>query len=168
MMQMVPGNSADEIVPGLWLGSGMAARDEEFLRSKRIRAVFNCTKDLPFRISSLQNYRIPVDDNLQADEIRNLELWAYEIVYKVRMEHRQGPILIHCYAGMQRSAAVTAMYLIAVAGMKTDDAIKYIQSKRPVAFTPAPNFEKAIRGFEKAYDTEIRPRLAGANGPGPT
>ena len=157
------GNPADEIVPGLWLGNAVAARDEVFLKEKGIRAVFNCTKDIPFRDLRLNNYRLPVDDNLQEEEIRNMELWASEGVYKVRKEHMQGPILIHCAAGMQRSAALTAMYLIATTGGKWEDVKAHIQGKRPIAFRPGANFEKAIRGFEVLFDKEIRPAVAKLN-----
>jgi len=157
-------NPADEVIPGLWLGSRYAALDGEYLKEKRIRAVFDCTKDIPFHTSIPRQYRVPVDDNLQPEEIRNLELWSYEIVYKIAMEMRRGEkegtaVLVHCAAGMQRSAASVAMYLIATKGMTTDEAIRFIRSKRSIAFTPAANFEKSIRGFEAAFSRDIRPKL---------
>lgn len=153
MNRLPPHNDADEIVPGIWLGNARAANDPHFLRTKGIKAVFNCTKDVPFHETVLRRYRVPVDDNLQEEEIRNLELWSYEIVYKITLEVKKGqPILIHCMAGMQRSAASLAMYLVATRHMKTEDAIKFIQSKRAIAFTPAANFEKSIRGFERSFE----------------
>jgi hypothetical protein len=63
------------IIPGLYLGNAKSSLDDEFLKKNNIRAVFNCTKDLPFHHSIRNKYRIPVDDNLKAEEIRNLELW---------------------------------------------------------------------------------------------
>lgn len=158
------GNAADEIVPGLWLGNRAAALDPEFLKANRIKAVFNCTKDIPFEASVQRRFRVPVDDNLQEEEIRNMELWSYEIVYKIahemRRAHKEGDaILVHCAAGMQRSAAATAMYLIAMQNITTDQAIAYIKSKRPIAFFPSANFEKSIRGFERAFNTEVRPKI---------
>jgi protein-tyrosine phosphatase len=96
-----------------------------------------------------------VDDNLKDEEIRNLELWSYEIVYKLLHEYKIGqPILVHCAAGMQRSAACVAMVLIILKNMKPSDAIDYIRSKRPIAFRPAVNFEKAIHGFYQSYKTD--------------
>lgn len=148
-MQSVPAN---EIIPGLWLGNAVAAADGKFLVDKKIRAVFNCTKNLPFHEAARIRYRIPVDDNLQQEEIRNMELWAFESVYKVRLEHKMGPVFVHCHAGMQRSAAVVAMYLIATQNLQTEQAIRYIRERRPIAFTPAPNFLKSITGFEKTLD----------------
>ena len=113
-----------------------------------------------FLFEAVRNqYRVPVDDNLQNDEIRNMELWSFEIIYKLRLEHKKGPVLVHCHAGMQRSACVVAMYLIATANMKVEQAIAYIQSKRPITFRPGANFLRAIQGFEAAYDKEIRPKL---------
>jgi len=166
-MQYV-GNPADEIVTGLWLGNGVAARDEAFLKEKGIRAVFNCTKDIPFRDLKLNNYRLPVDDNLQDEEIRNMSLWSFEVVYKLCTEHKKGPVLVHCFAGMQRSAAVVAMYLISVTDTKWEKVKEYIQSKRPIAFRPSANFEKAIREFETTFDKEIRPRIVNTQTPSNT
>ena len=57
------------IIPGLYLGNAKSSLDDEFLRKNNIRAVFNCTKDLPFHHSIRNKYRIPVDDNLKAEEI---------------------------------------------------------------------------------------------------
>jgi protein-tyrosine phosphatase len=157
-------NPADEIVPGLWLGNRHAAADTKFSADKKIRAVFNCSKDIPFQAGIPRQYRIPVDDSRQEPDIANMEKWSYEIVYKisheVRRAHSEGSaILVHCAAGMQRSAAATAMYLIAVDNITTDQAINLIQSKRPIAFRPEANFEKSIRGFEASFNRDVRPQL---------
>jgi rhodanese-related sulfurtransferase len=152
-------NPADEIIKGIWIGNMASSQDSEFLIGKGIRAVFNCTKTIPFHEAVRNQYRVPVDDNLQEDEIRNMELWSFEIIYKLRLEHKKGPVLVHCHAGMQRSACVVAMYLIATANMKVEQAITYIQSKRPITFRPSPNFLRAIQGFERSFDKEIRPKL---------
>jgi hypothetical protein len=57
--------------------------DSEFLTKNKITVVFNCTKDLPFHPSVKRQYRVPVDDNLQEPEIRNMYIWAPEIVLKL-------------------------------------------------------------------------------------
>jgi hypothetical protein len=153
-------NPADEIIPGIWLGNAMASQDPLFYKQNRIDSVFNCTKDLPFLPSVPRKYRLPVHDNLRDEEIRAMELASFEVVYKLSHEHRKGPVLVHCAAGMQRSAAVVAMYLMAKnPGMKVEEAILYIQKRRPIAFTPGPNFLKAMKAFEVAFDREVRPHL---------
>ena len=147
------GNNADEILPGLWLGNSKASKDTKWLQEKNIQTVFNCTKDLPFHYLAKHCYRVPVDDNLQPQEIRNLELWSFEITAKLAREYKTGnPILVHCAAGMQRSAAVMAMFLIATQQMNSEQAIQYIRQRRPIAFMPMVNFGQSIRGFEQKLD----------------
>ncbi len=145
---------AHEILPGLWLGNRGAALDGNFLTEKKIGAVFNCSKEIPFSPKAKATYRIPVDDNLQPEEIRNLELMSVEFLPLLRKEWLEGPILIHCHAGMQRSAAVMAMFLMNSLGLSSDVAMKYIRYKRPIAFTPVPNFLDAIRGVERRLESE--------------
>jgi protein tyrosine/serine phosphatase len=127
---------AHEILPGLWLGDFRAARNGEFLKQHSFVAVFNCTKDLPFHEGNWNKYRVPVDDNLQQVEIRNMALYSFEAVYQLCLELKRGPVLVHCAAGMQRSAAIVAMYIIATSKYKIENAIEYVKSKRPIAFTP--------------------------------
>jgi len=159
-MSVPQGNNADEILPGLWLGNFNASRDDVFLKTHQIETVFNCTKDLPFNPMIQNRYRVPVDDNLQPDEIRNMELWSFEIIYKlIRERKKEKPILVHCAAGMQRSAAVVAMYLITTENMTWDQARRHIKQRRPIAFYPSANFEKAIVGFYNSFQRDIRPNL---------
>lgn len=152
--------SADEILPGLWIGNKASSTDREFLKRNAITAVFNCTKNLIFDSTVPRQYRVPLDDNLQPEEIRNMELWAPEIAYKIASEMGRGEaVLVHCHAGMQRSAGSVAMYLIAMKGMTSDEAMALIKRKRSVAFRPRANFEKAIRGFEALFQREYRDKM---------
>ena len=157
-MEGVP--DAHEIVPGIWLGNRRAAVNEKWLAEKRITVVFNASKDLPFSTTIKKQYRIPVDDNLQPEEIRNMTLWSHEILYHVMKEcNDRNTILIHCAAGMQRSAAIVAMYLIAKHGLSWNQAVQYIQDIRPIAFRPGVNFKESLTAFDKTYHEEILPKI---------
>ena len=146
------GGNAHEILPGLWLGNRAAALDDAWLREKGISTVFNATKDTPFSPVATERYRIPVDDNLEPVEIANMRRWGPEAVYKIVHAHRSGkPILVHCHAGIQRSAALVAMTLIALKNYDAEKAKKYIRDRRSVAFFPVANFDDAIKGFEADY-----------------
>lgn len=157
----ITGNNADEIVPGMWLGNYRVATDAAWLRDKGIKCVFNCTKDIAFVEEIQRKYRVPIDDNLQAEEIRNLELWSYEVVYKMTREYQTGqPMLVHCAAGMQRSAACVAMFLIATRNMTPDQVIEYIRERRPIAFRQNANFLASIEGFYYSYQRDIVPSMS--------
>ena len=153
---------ANEILPRLWLGDYHASQDETFLRSHHIDVVFNCTKDLPFSNVVPTKYRIPLDDNLEEQEIRNAGLWAGEIVMKILKHYKAGDrILVHCMAGRQRSAVSVAMCLVFLKRMRSEEAIQFIRQKRPVAFMPYPNFLKSLQMFEERYQREIAPVVGG-------
>lgn len=160
-------NHANEVLPRLWLGDKHAAADEEWLKKHHVGVVFNCTKTLPFAESVQRMYRVPVDDNLEPSEIANMGAWAAETQVKLFREYKAGrTILVHCHAGMQRSAAVVAMFLITLFGMSADEAMPFVKSKRPVAFFPAANFERAIRywdadlGKHRSQQTVTKPLIA--------
>lgn len=149
---------AHQIIPRLWLGDKNASMDVAFLRRNNITVVFNCTKDLPFHPGVPTKYRVPVNDDLKAVEINNLGAWAPEIVVKVLGEYKRGrSVLIHCFAGMQRSAAVMAMVLLVLTQKTPDEIIAFIRSKRAVAFFPGVNFEPSIRRFYASYHAARQP-----------
>jgi protein-tyrosine phosphatase len=141
--------SAHEIIPGVWIGRWEVAHDPVWIKEHNIQAVFNCTKDVPFHDDIPNQYRIPVHDNLQPIEIANMERWAPEIAYKIWREYKAGhAMLIHCHAGIQRSTTATAFFLMAMTGKPLIQVMQFIQKRRPIAFTPSPNFATALRGFE--------------------
>lgn len=151
---------ANEILPRLWLGNARASMNEDFIKDKDIKVVFNCTKNLPFSPMIPIKYRIPVDDNLEEAEIRNMELWSGEIAFKMMTEYMEGKtILVHCMAGMQRSAASMAFMLIALLKIRALDAMKMIKEKRMVAFYPRANFGRSIDYFDRKFHGEILPEV---------
>ena len=152
-------DNANEIIPRIWLGNAKASMDEYFIRQNNINVVFNCTKNLPFSPIIATKYRVPVDDNLEEEEIRNMELWSSEIAFKIMAEFLAGKtILIHCMAGMQRSAASVAFFLIAYEKIRGLDAIKFIKSKRSIAFYPHANFGRSIDFFDREFHSVILPK----------
>jgi rhodanese-related sulfurtransferase len=151
---------ADQIIPRVWLGNRFAALDEEWLSENEIDTVFNCTKDLPFHKSIENRFRVPVDDNLEAVEINNMTKWSPEIAYKILREYKAGKnILVHCAAGMQRSAAAMVFFLITLTGENAPKLMSMIRKKRPIAFVPNANFRKSIEYYDALYHEDILPKI---------
>jgi protein-tyrosine phosphatase len=89
-----------------------------------------------------------------------MELWSAEIAYKMMNEYVEGKtILVHCMAGMQRSAASVAFFLIAFLKMRALDAMKMIKEKRRVAFYPRANFGRSIDYFDRRFHGQIMPEV---------
>jgi hypothetical protein len=153
-----PHLDVDEIVPGVWISRWEVALNQDWITQHGIKAVFNCTKQIPFLTTVPNQYRIPVDDNLQPAEIQNMTDWAPEIAYKILREFNAGhPLLIHCHAGMQRSTAACAFFLLVLTGRPLIQVMYLIQSKRKIAFRPSANFAQSMRSFEQLVRSRIMP-----------
>jgi hypothetical protein len=154
MNQRPANEDVDQIVPGVWIGRWEVALNGDWLEKHKIQTVFNCSKQIPFHPSISHPYRVPVDDNLQPDEIRNMEIWAPEIAVKIMREYSAGrPMLIHCHAGMQRSTTACAFFLMAMTKKPLIEVMSLIQRKRAIAFQPSANFAGPLRAFEKLVRT---------------
>lgn len=139
-----------EIIPNLWLGDINIARNKNFFDENNIDIVINCSKDIEFFCNYTKNIRISVDDNLEECEIEKFYEYiekAVDFIHDEILNNKN--ILVHCYAGRQRSASIVACYLIKYGKIKYKEAIESIKTKRELAFTPEINFEKSIIKFEK-------------------
>lgn len=114
-------DNANEILPGLWLGNYHSALDPEFIKKNNINMIINCTKTIPFIQETIQSvdllhletYRIPVNDSLLQQDFILMEKY-FRIVVPLLLRKwtiEKKNILIHCHAGKQRSAIVTAALL---------------------------------------------------------
>jgi hypothetical protein len=160
MSRPVSDANAHLIIPRLWLGNVKAATDDGWLKRENVTVVFNCTKDLPFAEHIPIRYRVPVHDNLEPQEIQFMIDSAEDIAYNILKEYKKGAtILVHCYAGMQRSAAAVAIFLMLWLQMKPYTAMDFIKSKRPIAFYPSANFGPAIYAFNTRLEKIIRPYI---------
>jgi len=124
-----------EIVPNVFLSSFADVNiDKSFV-------VVNCSKDLPMKGVGV---RVAVDDN--PDE--NPQMYgAFEKVIQWiddrRSEGRN--VVVHCFAGQQRSAAVIAAYLMAKEHtLSVEEAINFIKYKKPDAFWHHVTFMPAL------------------------
>ena len=165
MSRPVSDANAHLIIPRLWLGNIKAAADEGWMKRENVTVVFNCTKDIPFADSIVTRYRIAVHDNLEPEEIQFMIDSAEDIAYNILKEYKKGhTILVHCYAGMQRSAAAVAIFMMLWLQMKPYETMEFIKSKRPIAFYPSANFGPAIYAFNTRLEKIIRPYIEETTG----
>lgn len=148
-----------KIIENLWLGNINDSQNESFIKTNNINVVVNCTKDIPFVPVVHFKYRIPVNDDLQDKSFQEMYAAITHII-PVLIEHvnRGDRILIHCFAGMQRSAIVTLALLTAITYKEVFKNVKpdqnmlqkyctnlrnYMSEQRPIVFTPGMNFQSS-------------------------
>lgn len=141
---------AKQIIPNLWIGSERDAMSASFFKKHTIRLVVNATANIPFgEHADAGRYRIPVDDHPDENEVMLRHLPIVVPLIDDVLRHGHG-VLVHCRAGMQRSATVVAAYLMWKRGLTTDQALEFINKRKHETFWPVATFEKALRAWETA------------------
>jgi dual specificity phosphatase 12 len=144
---------AQEILPGLWIGSKADSQNPEFMRKHNIGLVVNATKSIPFlSMPGVEHYRIPVDDATEENETM-LSHWPVVVRAIDTVLQRGKGVLVHCHAGIQRSASTVAAYLMYKYNMPANTAIAAIKSRKPETFWPVPTFGSALKKYEKQLTT---------------
>jgi protein-tyrosine phosphatase len=141
-----------KILDWLFLGSREDATDIKFLFENRIKAVINVAMELegikyPDFITV---YHIPLDDHPQEDISRYFnDVYWYLLTHRLSEEN----VLIHCYAGVSRSASFVLMYLIRKNQWNLRTSLAWLRQKRPQV--------KPNSGFiEQLHSFAVQERLA--------
>jgi len=143
-------NPYDLIIPNLYLGSikALGTYDYKALDYYMVVDLIKYSIQLDEH-KSLPNTHIyinlPVHDS--PDECDTLLSMIRDTQVLEKMHDciiKGQPVLVHCFAGMQRSCAVVACYLIKYHNMTPNEAIDYIKSKRPIAFFGQVNFMETL------------------------
>ena len=108
--------------------------------------IVNCTTDIrePKQYEN-QFIRLPMrDDPDCVDDAMSLltHTNVLSIIHETIKNNKR--VLVHCYAGEQRSCAVVACYLIRYNHMTPDDAVAYIQERHIDAFSGGVNLQKLL------------------------
>ncbi|XP_010868954.1 uncharacterized protein si:dkey-175m17.7 [Esox lucius] len=146
------------ILPFLFLGNERDAQDLDLLLRLNIGYVVNVTTHLPLYHlgSGLVRYkRLPATDNSK----QNLRQYFEEVFEFIEEAHQSGRgVLVHCQAGVSRSATIVIAYLMKHTLMTMTDAYKYVRGRRPVV-SPNLNFMGQLLEFERDLNSGVTPRI---------
>ncbi len=145
---------AKQILPGLWIGSAADAVNARAAERRGIKLVVNCSKDIRQPPGwKPRVLRVPIDDweNDAPTLLRHLP----RVVRAIDAALARGDgVLVHCYAGMQRSAAVVAAYLMTKYGYTAREAMRRVKLSKPETFTPKATFRKALERWQATLTTK--------------
>ena len=140
---------AKQIIPGLWIGSEGDSKDVQFMRDHNIGFVVNVSRNIPQTpVSGVEFTKIPVDDSTRYNDML-LSYWPVTVREIDAVLARGKGVLVHCRAGMQRSAATVAAYLMYKNGLSAKNAMQVIKNVKNETFWPVPTFAIALAKYEK-------------------
>ncbi|XP_041642590.1 dual specificity protein phosphatase 2 [Cheilinus undulatus] len=137
-----------ELLPFLFLGSAIHSSRRETLMAAGITAVLNVSSTCPnFYEGEFEYLRLTVEDSLAAD-IR--ACFSTAIAFIDSVKQNGGRVLVHCQAGISRSATICLAYLMHTQRVRLDEAFDFVKQRRQVI---SPNL--AFMGQLLQFETDV-------------
>lgn len=136
-----------EITDHLFL-SGAGCLKPEKIKQKRITFVVNATTDEPNTyIQGVEYMKVRIEDHPYA----RIQDYFDQVADKIKaVKDRGGKTLVHCMAGVSRSASLVMIYLVKYEHMTLRQAYHYVRSSRPV-IRPNVGFWKQMVDYERRH-----------------
>uniref|UniRef100_A0A8C5WHQ5 Dual specificity phosphatase 16 n=2 Tax=Leptobrachium leishanense TaxID=445787 RepID=A0A8C5WHQ5_9ANUR len=135
------------ILPHLYLGCQRDVLNKELMQQNEIGFVLNASNTCPKPdyICDSHFLRVPVNDSF----CEKILPWLDKSVdFIERAKASNGRVLVHCLAGISRSATIAIAYIMKRMDMSLDEAYRFVKEKRPT-ISPNFNFLGQLLDFEK-------------------
>jgi len=141
----------NEIVPGLYLGGVAAARDKYNLRRLGITNILTVAEIDPIYPEEFNYKVVRIDDHADQD----LGVFFDECIDFIEEGRSKGGVLVHCAAGISRSATVVISYIMTVEKWGMEEAFAFVRSKRSI-ICPNSGFRDQLLKYESVVFKEER------------
>uniref|UniRef100_UPI001EAF7617 dual specificity protein phosphatase 16-like n=1 Tax=Oncorhynchus gorbuscha TaxID=8017 RepID=UPI001EAF7617 len=142
------------ILPHLYLGCQRDVLNKEVMQQNEITYVLNASNTCPKPdyIPESHFLRVPVNDSFCEKILPWLDR-SVEFIEKAKASN--ACVLVHCLAGISRSATIAIAYIMTRMDMSLDEAYRFVKEKRPT-ISPNFNFLGQLLDFEKKITTPGR------------
>lgn len=143
----------DEIVPHIFLGALSAAKDAEVLRFKGVEVILTVTAGLLPMAPGFKQIVVEVQDKEEQDMLPHLQ-HCIDVIAEC-IDRGQG-VLVHCFAGVSRSATAVLVYLMQKKSCGDNMpwqaslvlVYKFVQSRRG-SINPNASFMRQLQAFHE-------------------
>ncbi|XP_018024075.1 serine-rich adhesin for platelets [Hyalella azteca] len=140
------------VLPFLYLGSQHDANNKQMLQDHcilyEVNVSISCPK--PDFVQDSHFLRIPVNDNF-SEKLTPYFFDAFRFIDKVR--ESGGSVLVHCLAGISRSATVAIAYVMKHLHLPYEEAYRYVKNRRPT-ISPNINFVGQLLELDRVLRTD--------------
>ncbi len=153
-MGMVPiDGSVHMVEDGLYIGDHRIARDHDALRYLGITHIVNAAREMPDSFPRNFHYhRCQLEDRVSREVLLGALEPSFRYIQNL-MSYRPSSgekpcILVHCYAGMSRSASIVIYYLMRSRRWSFDAAFSYLKARRHIV-SPNQWYRKQLKDVER-------------------
>ena len=132
------------IIDNIFLGDRYAAADIENLKKNNITTVVNCAREVVSNYTDIRYIELSFED-YEDEKI----FPKFEVAYKFIKKHPENNILVHCAAGVSRSASVVIYYLMKEYKWDFKTCMNYTRERRPVVSEDSPYRKQLIEFYER-------------------
>ena len=149
-IKLITGGKISQVDQNVFLGCCFAARNEKIIKDYGITYILKMYNDDPRNGSytchkNIKYMVINADDN-QSHQISKHFKKCIKFIQQALKENAR--ILVHCHAGISRSATIVLTHLMINRGMSLDIAYGYLRVKRSIV-KPNPRFWKDLQILDK-------------------
>eukprot|EP01133_Synstelium_polycarpum_P013859 gene13859-16343_t len=138
-------NDFDKIFPGFYIGS-LAAIKRDILDDNFITHVLSVMSGYKAKWPKMYTTKVIDVHDMATVDIKKYFDETFEFIEQGRQE---GAVLVHCFAGMSRSASVCIAYLIRKLKISYDDAYGLVKDARSIV-CPNPGFVRQLKEYEQS------------------
>ncbi|KAI0367683.1 hypothetical protein BV20DRAFT_1037581 [Pilatotrama ljubarskyi] len=138
--------SMNEVLPNLWVGDLPSALNTEKLKAHNIRSVLTAMRGRVSINETFVRHQIKIDDTESSDILQH---FVPAITFLQAELDKGHGVLVHCQAGMSRSVAIVAAFLMVSQGLDPEGALDVIRKVRPDV-QPNEGFMRQLGIFYKA------------------
>ncbi|XP_024051132.1 dual specificity protein phosphatase 14 [Terrapene carolina triunguis] len=135
-----------QITPSLYLSRGSVASNRQLLLARGITCIINATIEIPnFNWPQFEYVKVPLADVPNAP----ISLYFDSVADKIQsVTRKHGATLVHCAAGVSRSATLCIAYLMKYHKVSLFEAYNWVKSRRPV-IRPNVGFWRQLIDYER-------------------
>ncbi|KAM8740238.1 dual specificity protein phosphatase 16 [Acanthopagrus schlegelii] len=141
------------ILPHLYLGCQRDVLNKDLMQQNDIGYVLNASNTCPKPdfIPESHFLRVPVNDSFCEKILPWLDR-SVEFIEKAKASNAR--VLVHCLAGISRSATIAIAYIMKRMDMSLDEAYRFVKEKRPT-ISPNFNFLGQLLDFERKIKSPL-------------